>query len=64
MKPRCVHSWQPLRRGSKRERCKHCKVTYPCTHDCGHFDCMVDTGRKLPDHVTYIPPKLKKEEMP
>lgn len=46
MPTRCAHSWRPL--NAKRERCEKCGEVYPCRHECSHYDCIVDTGRKLP----------------
>ncbi len=48
------HDWKPLKRGSSRERCTKCMDVYPCRHDCAHADCIVDTGRTLPDHITLV----------
>lgn len=52
--PKCSHKWESMSRGSKRERCTNCGDVYPCAHACGHYDCIVDTGRTLPEHVTLV----------
>lgn len=31
--------WEPLRRGSRREKCVKCRTVFPCKHDCEHLDC-------------------------
>lgn len=54
MKKRCkksAHDWQPMR-GGKRERCVNCGDVYPCRTACEHVDCILDTGRELPDYVS------------
>jgi hypothetical protein len=54
-KLKCNHNWQPLKRGSSRERCTKCKDVYPCRgNNCAHVDCIVDTGRTLPEHITLV----------
>jgi len=53
-KLKCKHDWKQLKRGSSRERCAKCKDVYPCRHACAHVDCIVDTGRALPDHITLV----------
>lgn len=47
-------TWVPMGRGSKRERCTTCGTKFPCTHACEHFDCILATGRTLPDWVTLV----------
>ena len=44
------HHDQPLR-GGARYQCEACQDVFPCRHDCEHLDCIVATGRKLPDTV-------------
>lgn len=50
------HDFQPIR-GGNRERCAKCKTEYPCAHACKHYDCMIERGEALPEHVTYVAPK-------
>jgi hypothetical protein len=51
--PRCSHrehDWKPVkRRGPCREKCTKCGDVFPCRHDCEHLDCVVATGRAIPD---------------
>jgi hypothetical protein len=36
-------------RGSADVVCTKCNDRFPCTHACGHWDCIVVTGRELPE---------------
>jgi hypothetical protein len=54
MKHRCNtrdHVDKPMKRGSARVQCTKCGDVFPCRHDCEHLDCIVATGRELPDWV-------------
>lgn len=51
------HQWQPLKRGSSRERCTKCRSVFPCSHDCQHVDCRTERGQALPDWITYVRPE-------
>jgi hypothetical protein len=42
-------------RGGNHIECIVCKDIFPCRHACEHFDCMLATGRPLPDWVTHDP---------
>lgn len=48
------HNWVPMRRGSRRETCTVCGTVFPCAHECGHFDCAVETQRALPDWARLV----------
>lgn len=50
-KTRCTlhtHDWVLSDRATH-ETCKRCRTRFPCTHDCQHLDCIVVTGRPLPE---------------
>lgn len=38
-------------RGGRHYQCTTCHDVFPCKTDCKHLDCIVATGRKLPDNV-------------
>lgn len=52
-KLRCTlhtHDWELSERATH-ETCKKCRTRFPCAHDCQHLDCIVVTGRSLPESV-------------
>lgn len=61
--PRCSkseHDWKPVRGGAS-ERCTKCRDVFPCRFDCDHLDCIVATGRPVPDY--YANPEQARENM-
>ncbi len=42
-------------RGGRRVRCTTCGDAFPCRHDCERVDCILATGRELPDWITLAP---------
>jgi len=44
------HHDRRLRRGQHYE-CSVCRDVFPCRGSCAHLDCIVATGRELPEHV-------------
>jgi hypothetical protein len=45
------HNWKPMKRGGAHEQCTKCGDVFPCRSACEHLDCIVATGRTLPDYV-------------
>jgi hypothetical protein len=40
-----------MKRGGAHEQCTKCLDVFPCRHACDHLDCIVATGRALPEYV-------------
>lgn len=38
-----------MKRGGAHEQCTKCKDVFPCRNECEHLDCIVATGREIPD---------------
>jgi hypothetical protein len=51
-KKRCKKGEHQPMRGGKRERCTKCGDVFPCRNECEHIDCILESGRELPDWVT------------
>lgn len=63
-KPRCSireHNWKPMKRGGAHEQCTKCGDVFPCRHDCEHLDCVVATGRAIPE--CWANPEQARENM-
>lgn len=63
-KPRCAkndHNWKPMKRGGAHEQCTKCGDVFPCRSACEHLDCIVATGRPIPDY--YADPEKAREGM-
>jgi hypothetical protein len=44
-----------LLRGGKSVRCTTCGDTWPCRHECDHFDCRCARGEEMPPYVDFNP---------
>lgn len=44
-----AHDWKPMKRGGAHEQCTKCHDVFPCRSECEHLDCIVATGREIPE---------------
>lgn len=50
---------QPLKRGSKRWKCRVCETEFPCSNTCGHLDCAIVRGdSELPLGIVDSEPEI------
>lgn len=40
-----------MKRGGAHEQCTKCSDVFPCRRDCTHLDCIVATGREIPESL-------------
>lgn len=63
------HDWRDIEKTDKifpltgrgREKCAKCGEIFPCVQDCGHLDCRVVKGQKLPDWISEVPDEVASE---
>lgn len=55
------HNWKPMKRGGAHEQCTKCLDVFPCRSACEHLDCIVATGREIPEY--WANPEQARENM-